>query len=294
MTQDSISRFRRFSRAVTSQMGVLDQDFLGLGRPLGPARVLNAIGHGLHDISQLREYLRLDSGLMSRLLRQLEAEGLITTTPGAEDKRRRQAHLTPAGATEYAAYERLSDARAHDCLARHPKPDALLAAMDLVASALGRDHIQVQLADPCGQAAQDCLEAYYADLSSRFGQRFDPVRSGDPEASAMRPPDGAFVLAVSDGLAIGCGGLKPLADSDMPTGEVKRVWVSPNARGMGVSRQLMQALEGHARDLGMRRLRLDTSAKLSEARGLYRATGWTEVARYNDNPYADHFFEKVI
>jgi hypothetical protein len=66
---DPVSRLRRFNRAVTSEVGALDTSFLGRGRPLGAARVLNAIGHGRIDVAELRDYLGLDSGLMSRKLR---------------------------------------------------------------------------------------------------------------------------------------------------------------------------------------------------------------------------------
>jgi DNA-binding MarR family transcriptional regulator len=89
---DPISRVRRFNRAVTSEVGALDTSFLGRGRPLGAARVLNAIGHGRSDVAELRDYLVLDSGLMSRLLRSLEEEGLVTTASGGCAPSHRQAH----------------------------------------------------------------------------------------------------------------------------------------------------------------------------------------------------------
>src|ERR1700691_3143039 len=122
MRADSISRFRRFSRAVTAEVGALDASFLGRGRPLGAARVLNAIGRGRTDVSDIREDLKLDSGLMSRLLRGLEDEGLVVTTPGPDDARRRVAGLTDAGRAEFAAYEALSAARAEAPLQRAPNP----------------------------------------------------------------------------------------------------------------------------------------------------------------------------
>ena len=92
MAHDPVSRFRRFARAVTREVGALDESFLGLGRPLGAARVLNAIGHGNTDVAQIRDFLDLDSGLMSRLLRGLEDEGLIDVQPHPDDRRRRIAH----------------------------------------------------------------------------------------------------------------------------------------------------------------------------------------------------------
>ncbi|MEX6505235.1 GNAT family N-acetyltransferase [Jiella sp. M17.18] len=291
MSHDPVSRFRRFSRAVTSEVGALDESFLGRGRPLGVARVLNAIGHGRTDVAAVRDYLGLDSGLMSRLLRQLEDEGLIETQPHPEDARRRVAQLTETGAAEFQAYERLSDERAETLLAVHPHPEALLAAMDLVASALGRERIAIEEADPRHDDSRYCLGEYYAELGRRFARGFDVSLSRDPEARDMIRPRGVFLLAMSDGLPIGCVGLK---GSGGDSGEIKRLWVSPAARGLGLARRLMGAAETAATSLGVAVLRLDTNSALPEAVQLYRRTGWTEIDRFNDDPYPDIFFEKRL
>lgn len=288
---DDIQRIRRFNRAVTSEVGALDTSFLGLGRPLGPARVLNAIGHGMQDVGAIRDYLGLDSGLMSRLLRGLEAEGMITTGPSPDDNRRRLACLTPAGEATFAEYERLSNARAEAVLARHPHPQAILDAMDLIATALGRDRVEIREADPRSPGAIQCLSQYYAELERRFDTGFDVNLSRDPEAADMIRPRGAFLLAVSDGLPIGCVGLK---GSGGPVAEIKRLWVSPAARGLRLATRLMTRAEDTARDLGIETLRLDTNSALPEAAALYRKTGWTEIDRFNDDPYPDMFFEKTL
>lgn len=290
MSSDPITRIRRFHRAVTRSVGALDDSFLGRGRPLGSARVLNAIGHGRGDVAALREYLGLDSGLMSRLLRGLEAEGLVETEADAADARRRVARLTAAGVAEFAAYEALSDAQAAGVLARAPDGAALLAAMDLIATVLDRERITLEEVDPRSEAARACLGAYYAELGRRFLQGFDVTLSRDPEATAMCPPRGSFLLALSDGQPLGCVGLKGGAD----WAEIKRLWVAPEARGMGLARRLMAAAEDAARHLGIGLLRLDTNSALPEAIALYRATGWVEIDRFNDDPYPDHFFEKRL
>src|SRR3954452_23519076 len=126
---EPVSRVRRFNRAVTSAVGALDTSFLGRGRPLGAARVLNAIGHGRTDVAEIRDYLALDSGLMSRLLRSLEDEGVIETYAHEDDARRRVAKLTRTGRREFASYEALSNAQAEGLLAQHFQREALLAAM---------------------------------------------------------------------------------------------------------------------------------------------------------------------
>src|ERR1700757_5268867 len=286
---DPISRVRRFNRVVTSEVGALDTSFLGRGRPLGAARVLNAIGHGRIDVAELRDYLGLDSGLMSRLLRGLEDDGLIKTVPHPDDARRRTAKLTRAGHHEFNAYETISNSQAEVLLARHGKPEVLLAAMDMIASALGRSRIGIEEADPRGEEARYCLGQYYSELSRRFKGGFEVSLSRDPDATDMMFPRGAFFVAMSDGLPIGCVGLKGTGGE---LAEIKRLWVASSARGLGLGRRLMDAAETAARELAIKVLRLDTNSALSEARQLYLSSGWREIERFNDDPYPDLFFEK--
>lgn len=291
MTYDPVFRVRRFNRAVTSEVGALDTSFLGRGRPLGAARVLNAIGHGQSDVAVIREFLGLDSGLMSRLLRSLEEDGLIETVANPQDARRRIATLTENGRSEFHAYEEMSDAQAETFLARHSRPEELLRAMDIVASSLRRDRVVFEEKDPRHEDARYCLGEYYAELALRFEKGFDVSLSRDPDAGDMKRPRGAFMVAISDGLPIGCVGLK---GSGGEVAEIKRLWVAPSARGLGLAKRLMTAAESIARELSIKVLRLDTNSALSEAEQLYRRTGWDEIERFNDDPYPDLFFEKRL
>ena len=291
MTYDPVSRVRRFNRAVTSEVGALDTSFLGRGRPLGAARVLNSIGQGQTDVAVIRDDLGLDSGLMSRLLRSLEEEGLVETVPNPQDARRRIARLTEFGRSEFHAYEALSNGRAEVFLARHSHPEKLLQAMDIVASSLGRDRVVVEEQDPRQESALYCLREYYSELARRFDKGFDVTLSRDPDARDMIRPRGVFLVAMSDSLPIGCVGLK---GSGGDVGEIKRLWVAPSARGLGLARRLMEAAENVARELSINVLRLDTNSALAEALQLYHRTGWTEIDRFNDDPYPDAFFEKRL
>ena len=72
------------------------------------------------------------------------------------------------------------------------------------------------------------------------------------------------------------------------------MWVAPEARGLGLGRRLLQELERHARDRGATVLRLETNETLREAIALYRGSGYGEVAAFNDEPYAHHWFEKHL
>lgn len=291
MTLDPVARIRRFNRAVTAQTGALDQSFLGRGRPLGVARVLHAIDHFGQDIATIRTALGLDKAVLSRHLKSLQDEGLITLRASPADARCKLAILTESGRAEAAAYNHLSDAQARAQLQQHPRPDALLEAMDLVASALGRDQIEITQADPRSAMARHCLCEYYGELGRRLEQGFDVTLSRDPDAAAMQAPRGTFLIALSDGLPLGCVGLK---GTDAGYAEIKRLWVAPAARRLGLSRRLMTEVEAAAKTLGIAKLRLDTNSALPEAVALYHATGWTQIDRFNDDPYPDVFFEKRL
>ncbi|MFD1796399.1 MarR family transcriptional regulator [Paracoccus aurantiacus] len=291
MLTDQIARTRRFYRAVTAESGALDSSYLGLGRPLGPARVLNAIGQGMEELDQIRNYLRIDSAQLSRYLRGLEDEGLVTTRISGSDSRCRIATLTDAGAEEIRSYERLSDEQASTVLARHPRPKALLDAMDLVAIAFGLDRTRYEIVSPSDPRAQACLNAFYTELSQRFERGFDVAKSCDPDHADMTPPRGAFLLMMLDRLPIGCAGLK---GTDHGYAEIKRMWITPAARGMGLTHRLMAEIEDKARALGINTLRLDTNSILTEACAYYRKHGWTEIERFNPDPYPDLFFEKKL
>ena len=90
---------------------------------------------------------------------------------------------------------------------------------------------------------------------------------------------------------IGCGALK--FHNDQPA-EVKRMWVAESARGLGVGRRILTELEEHAAASRVRTLRLETNKTLVEAVSLYRSAGYVEVAAFNDEPYAHHWFEKQL
>lgn len=291
MDKNHISRVRRFSRAVAVEVGALEDSFLDRGRPLGAARVLNSIGHGFQNLSELREHLRLDTGLLSRLLRGLEAEGLVVTSTNPDDRRGRIAQLTPEGLKEFEIYEKLSDERAIGILERHKSSKRLLEAMDIVTVVLSRNDIVFEEVDYASEIATKCLNAFAAELSQRLNLVFDLKLAGDPDLSQMAQPNGSFVVARLGEIPLGCVGIK---GNGGPIAEIKRMWIAPAARGLGLAQELMTKSEAAAAELGIKTLRLDTNHRLKEAVGLYLKMGWVEIERFNDAPYPDLFFEKHL
>jgi GNAT superfamily N-acetyltransferase len=136
-----------------------------------------------------------------------------------------------------------------------------------------------------------CVQAYARELDGIFPGGFTPAGCGVVDVTDLLPPGGGFVVARSGGAAVGCGGVRTLGPG---VGEIKRMWLHPDARGGGNGRRLLAVCEELSRSLGHRVVRLDTSRHLRAAVGLYRSTGYVAIGRYNDNADADHWFEKVF
>jgi DNA-binding MarR family transcriptional regulator len=303
MERAQIEQVRRFNRTITERVGVLHDHYLGRDRAIGEARLLWEIGSGPaaveesgggKDVRRLRERLGLDSGYASRLIHALESAGLVTVRPQAQDRRVRTVELTETGRAERAALDGLSDELAASLLAplNGRQRTTLVAAMADVERLLTAATVTVQPTDPDHPDARECLRAYYAELEQRFETGFDPQRSTLPDPLELRPPNGLFLIARLRGEPVGCVGLK--LPPDGRTAEIKRMWVAPNARGLGLARRFLTELETRAAAHGRELLRLDTNRSLTAAIGLYRSAGFHEIPAFNDEPYAHLWFEKRV
>jgi GNAT superfamily N-acetyltransferase len=137
--------------------------------------------------------------------------------------------------------------------------------------------------------ALDLVAAMFAEV----GEMYEPGLPKGPTAhpEELTPPHGGFVVLTEDGRPVAGGGVKRLDDR---TCEIKRMYVVPDARGRGVGRELLAALESLARDLGYAVARLDTGAQQPGARRMYERAGYVAVPDYNGNPYAAYWGEKRL
>jgi DNA-binding MarR family transcriptional regulator/GNAT superfamily N-acetyltransferase len=303
---DPVAAVRRFNRSYTQRIGALEDSFLGLGMPLGPARLLFEIGAAPATTQALRERLGLDSGYLSRLLRRLENDGLVRVAPDPDDRRRRQVTLTEVGRERWRELERRSDDQARllvDPLTQRQR-ERLARALSEADLLVRAATVSFAPTDPASPVATDVVGRYFAEIGRRFG--FDASGETEKDTKLLVPPTGVFVVAVSDGEPVACGGLHtldaladgpradgPLADGQH-VGELKRMWVHDDWRGAGLGSRLLRHLEDQARALGHGRVRLDTNAALAEAISMYQRAGYRPIARYSDNPWATHFFEKRL
>jgi DNA-binding MarR family transcriptional regulator/GNAT superfamily N-acetyltransferase len=293
MDRTMIEQVRRFNRSVTDRIGALGESYLGRGRPLGETRLLWEIGADGAEVRELRRRLGIDAGYMSRLLRSLEARRLVAVEASTADRRLRRARLTGAGLRERQALDRLSDGLVVSML--EPLDDRqrarLVAAMGEVERLLEASTITTAVADPASADARRCIAGYFAELDARFELGFDPANSIPADAEDLTPPAGLLRVAHLRGEPVGCGALK---FHDHKPAELKRMWVAPPARGLGLGRRLLRELERDAGRAGATAVRLETNRALSEAINLYRQAGYREVDPFNDEPYAHHWFEKTL
>jgi DNA-binding MarR family transcriptional regulator len=290
VAEKDIAQVRSFNRLVTSQVGALSDRYLGL-RPLGELRVLFEIGSADGVTPRdVRARLGLDSGYLSRMIGSLQRAGLVEERPDPGDRRTKQLRLTAAGREEKAEMDRRSDELAASAL--EPLGDderaKLLAAQAEVRRLLAVSMIDIAPEDPSSADARWCLGHYYAELAERFEEGFEP--DPPPPAADLTPPAGVFLVARLNGQPAGCGALLTLEPG---TGEIKRMWVDRPHRGLGLGVRLLHALEAQAGALGHTRVRLDTNRALG-AKNMYRANGYSDIERYNDNPYADYWFEREL
>jgi GNAT superfamily N-acetyltransferase len=149
------------------------------------------------------------------------------------------------------------------------------------------DFREVAVADGDGAA----LVAAMIDEMRELYDGLDLLSPSMPRAGAaeLGPPAGLFLVGYRE--AVCGGGIKRLPDGAC---EIKRMYVVPEARGHGVARALLRALEDAARGLGYDVARLDTGPRQPQARGLYEAEGYAPIGNFNGNPVATFFGEKRL
>jgi ribosomal protein S18 acetylase RimI-like enzyme/DNA-binding MarR family transcriptional regulator len=293
MVDAAVAQVRRFNRLVTQRVGALDERYLARDRSLGEARLLWEIGPQGADVRALRGRLGLDAGYLSRLLGALERARLVRISVKPSDRRVRIARLTAAGIAERAELDRRSDELAEAMLTPLDggQRTRLVAAMAEVERLLTAALVEVAVTEPSEPDARACMAAYFAELGRRFDAGFDPQRTIAATDAELRLPAGLLLVARLHGEPVGCGALKLHGRGPA---EIKRMWVSGSARGLGIGRRMLAELERRAIEHGARMVRLETNRSLVEAIALYRSAGYTEVPAFNAEPYAHHWFEKRL
>jgi DNA-binding MarR family transcriptional regulator/GNAT superfamily N-acetyltransferase len=287
---DQVELVRDFNRYYTRRLGILTDRYLGQDRTLGEARLLFEIGD-VADVRDLRTRLGLDSGYLSRLLRSLEGQRLIRVRAHPADGRARIAELTAAGARERADLDARSRAGISELLGplTSAQREQLVAAQAQVRRLLRLAAVTIEAVDDGDSVARYCLRAYASELAVRFPEGYD-------DSTLVKPNElvgdaGALLMAREEGQPVGCVAWRRLGPD---VAEVRNMWVGAGARGLGLGRRLLGAAETEAAAHGVGVMCLGTHRVLTEAIALYRSSGYREIPPYDESPYNQLAFEKLL
>jgi putative acetyltransferase len=140
-----------------------------------------------------------------------------------------------------------------------------------------RSELIVERSDIRSANARALIGALNAELSSRYPE--PGATHFRLDAEEVAEGRGAFLIAYRSGQPVGCGALRRI---DARTGEIKRMYVSPEERGRGVGRVILETLEVEARGLGIARPVLETGARQPEAIALYERAGFSTIAPFGE------------
>jgi len=299
----AVQELRRFNRYYTNRLGLLGRYRFDTNLTLTEARVVFEIGlAGEHTQSALGRDLKVDMGYLNRVVRRLEARGLISIRQDVRDRRVSVLTLSNSGGAMLAKINADSDAEVQDMLRgmNELEAQALVMHMREAQRLLEKQAASRPWAgraeSPADVAAARTLMREYADFLGEdlSFQRFEQELAGLPGKYA--PPSGAlfvaYVPAEGRSLSAGCAALRRLSSGIC---EMKRLFVRPEYRGLGIGRLLAGRTIEEARALGYKAMRLDTLARLKGAVALYRSLGFERIAPYCENPLPGvMFWEKDL
>ncbi len=300
----AVQAIRHFNRYYTNKLGLLSRYHFVTRFTLTEARVMLEIGRrGKHAQTGLCADLAIDMGYLNRVIKRLAALGLVATRRDPQDGRVLVLELTGAGREALEEINTASDSRTDELLA--PLSDAeaqsLVEHLNAAERILERRSANPPHIDTASSAfdiatARVLMEEYAAFLGEDLSfQGFQKELATLPGKYA--PPSGALLLAR---VPTGTGGTEPagcVALRRLSAGicEMKRMFVRPEYRGLGIGRALAERIIEEARSLGYRAMRLDTLERLEGAVSLYRGMGFVRIPPYCRNPLPGvMFWEKAL
>jgi DNA-binding MarR family transcriptional regulator/GNAT superfamily N-acetyltransferase len=282
MSTGTVAAVRDFNRFYTRVIGVLAGGLLDTDYSLTEARVLFELAQrDRTEVATLRRDLGLDPGYLSRMLARFETAGLVTRATSDADARRRTVRLTAAGRDAYAVLDRRSAADIGELLRPLDAAgqDRLLAAMDTVRDLLTGPSTDVALREPtpadlgwvvASHGALyareygwgDSFVALVARIVADFADGHDPARERGWIAARGGQPVGSVFCVRGD---------------DDRTAKLRLLLVDPAARGLGLGHRLVDECVSFARSAGYTTLTLWTNQRLTAARRIYAAAGFSLV-----------------
>ena len=294
--KEIVSAVREFNRFYARQLGVFDKSALQMEYSLAQARILTEIGRRPGcTANYIAGYLDMDRSYVARIIAGFAAQGLLEKRGTAADARKKCLWFTPAGDAVCQEVERRSDERVQQQLAgiSSRQQRTLQRAMRDIARIFGKAAVEIRLGYDDMEAAQALVREYTDELHVNLDfQNYAAEEQHLAEKYAR--PGGCLYVAYVDGEAAGCMAFHALPD-DAQSCELKRLYVRPRFRGLGLSRQLMERALHDAKAAGYQRAYLDTLVRLKSAVALYQKLGFQEIPAYYENPLPEVlYFEKEL
>lgn len=289
-----IDEIRKFNRAYTRRLGVLDESFLDTRFSLTEARVLYELSEGEKTASEIGAALGLDAGYLSRILDRFAKAKLVSKSSSADDRRSVLVSLTRLGFSAYAPLEARSRNSVSEMIAtRSPASQAqLLDGMKLVAVLTGtnkesRVSLRTHRAGDIGWITMRHAALYAEEYG--YGPHFEALVAeiGAEFLKNFQPKHERCWIADIDGVPAGsvC-----LVRADAKTAKLRLMFLEPWARGKGIAQKLVAECIAFARKCGYQKIMLWTQSELTAARKLYANAGFNLIA---SKPHAD-FGKKLI
>lgn len=280
-----IQAVRRASRRMVRELGMLGGHFSVSGLSSSQCHVLVELDEGGEmTAGKLADILRLDKSTISRLLRSLSDRGWLVVERDDEDGRRQSVRLTESGRTEARRIHGISNALVHDALAVLSEEEGvrIVEGLEIYATALERSSrrrgIVLRPIEPKDDRA---LARIIRETMAEFGVSGPGTAHEDVEVDHISDsyllPRHAYIVVEREGQVLGGGGIGPLAGGPEETCELRKMYLRPDLRGLGVGRQLLERCLAAARELGYRRCYLETVEQMLQAQALYRKLGFEQT-----------------
>jgi DNA-binding MarR family transcriptional regulator/N-acetylglutamate synthase-like GNAT family acetyltransferase len=283
---DHIEAVRRFNRFYTRRIGILNDGILGSELSLAEMRVLWEIAHKEHiTAKELETRLGMDSGYMSRVVRNFRDHGLVTTQASEIDGRVKHLKLTRKGSQWMAVLERKARDEVRAIVGKLPggHQDRLVAAMGTIESLL-----EPQAAEhwPYPYLLRDPKPGDFGWVIHRHGALYAQEYRWDATFEALvaeivakyirdyQPDREHCWIAEHEGEIAGC---VFLVERSAHVAQLRLLLVEPSKRGMGIGAALVKECTRFARGAGYRKIMLWTNDVLHAARHVYERAGFKLV-----------------
>lgn len=302
--EEIVETLRKDSRLIVRELGLLGDEYNKTGVTAVERHLLIELESLVFpDVSEIANILLLDKSTASRLVAKLVKKGLVNYTADDQDKRRRHLQLTKKGHSQLESIKKMAQKQVHEALAILSEDEAIavMRGLNLYAKGLKKARLkkefQIEDLEPQDDVA---LSQMILSVLEEYNCNKPGFAAQDSELQAMYETytkRGFAYFVIKRGLKIvGGAGIAPLEGGKKETCELRKMYLAPEARGVGLGNVLMEACLKAAKQKGYQCCYLETTKLMTHARELYLKHGFKEIKRQGSTGHfgCDCFFEKKL